>query len=289
MRWPAPAKINRFLHITGRRDDGYHTLQSVFQFLDWGDELEIVARTDGQILRPLGADAVPAEADLAVRAAHALQRTSGCTQGAEIRVHKRIPAGAGLGGGSSDAATVLLALNQLWDLALDARALAGIGLTLGADVPVFLHGAACWAEGIGERLTPAEAEEGWALLALPDARIDTAAAYAHPLLERDSAACSAADFSAGRCGNAFEPVARALAPEVDAAMHALDAAAGAAGGADHAPVRLSGSGAACYLLAPDRVTARQLQSLLPPALRSVVCRVSNQSALHLASRGALGR
>lgn len=288
MRWPAPAKINRFLHITGRRPDGYHELQTLFQFLDWGDELEIAPRTDGRILRSRGNAQVTAEQDLSVRAAEALQAATGCRTGADIAVHKRIPAGAGLGGGSSDAATVLVALNQLWQLDLDLEALAAIGLKLGADVPVFVHGRACWAEGIGERLEPACPEEDWLLLTLPEATVSTAAAFAHPALRRDCPRVTLEDFAAGHCGNVFEPVARALAPEVDTAMGALAAAAAAEGLSELRP-RLSGSGGACFLLLPDRVTARRLQARLPATLRSLVSRAQNRSPLHVACRGALGR
>lgn len=288
MRWPAPAKINRFLHITGRRPDGYHELQTLFQFLDWGDELEIATRTDGRILRSRGSTEVAAEQDLSVRAAEALQAATGCRMGADIAVHKRIPAGAGLGGGSSDAATVLVALNQLWRLDLDTGALAAIGLKLGADVPVFVHGRACWAEGIGEDLEPACPEEDWLLLALPEAAVSTAAAFAHPALRRDCPRVTPADFAAGRCGNVFEPVARALAPAVDTAMRALAAAAAAEGLSELRPC-LSGSGGACFLLLPDRATARRLQAGLPATLRSLVSRAQNRSPLHVACRGALGR
>lgn len=288
MRWPAPAKINRFLHITGRRSDGYHELQTLFQFLDWGDELEITTRDDGRILRSRGHTEVAAEHDLSVRAAAALQAATSCRLGADIAVHKRIPAGAGLGGGSSDAATVLIALNRLWALELEAEALADIGLQLGADVPVFVHGRACWAEGIGERLGPANPEESWLVLALPEAMVSTAAAYAHPSLRRDHPPVTAEDFAAGHCNNVFEPVARALAPAVDAAMDALAEAAAAEDLAEPRP-RLSGSGSACFLLAPDRVTARRLQARLPATLRSLVSRAQNRSPLHVACLGALGR
>ena len=288
MRWPAPAKINRFLHITGRRADGYHELQTLFQFLDWGDELEITTRADGQILRSEGNVEVAFEHDLSVRAAQALQAATGCRLGADIAVHKRIPAGAGLGGGSSGAATVLVALNQLWQLDLDAEALAAIGLKLGADIPVFVYGRACWAEGIGERLEPACPEEGWLLLALPEATVSTAAAYAHPALRRDCPRVTAEDFAARRCDNVFEPVARALAPAVDTAMRALAEAAAAEDLADQRP-HLSGSGGACFLLLPDRATARRLQARLPATLRSLVSRAQNRSPLHVACPGALGR
>ena len=152
--WPAPAKLNLFLQITGRRADGYHCLQTVFQLLDWGDEIRLRPRRDGHIALVRGAPGVAAESDLVLRAARALQRAAGGGVGADIEVHKRIPMGGGFGGGSSDAATVLVALNALWGLGLDPAALARIGLTLGADVPVFVHGHSAWAEGIGEELVP---------------------------------------------------------------------------------------------------------------------------------------
>ena len=152
--WPAPAKLNLFLHILGRRPDGYHELQTCFQFVDLCDDITIRVRSDGCIRRGAGAPGVAPEADLCVRAAQALKAASGCALGADIDVVKRIPMGAGLGGGSSDAATCLVALNQLWDLRWSAADLAALGLKLGADVPVFVHGRAAWAEGVGERLTP---------------------------------------------------------------------------------------------------------------------------------------
>ncbi|MFP5307433.1 MAG: 4-(cytidine 5'-diphospho)-2-C-methyl-D-erythritol kinase, partial [Gammaproteobacteria bacterium] len=154
--WPAPAKLNLFLHITGRRADGYHELQTIFQFLDYGDSLFFVPRGDGTILRVGEAAGIPLEDDLALRAARRLQRASGCGVGEEIRIDKRLPIGAGLGGGSSNAATTLVALNRLWNLGFTIDELAEIGLGLGADVPVFVRGRAAWAEGVGERLTPME-------------------------------------------------------------------------------------------------------------------------------------
>ena len=152
--WPAPAKLNLFLHIVGRRPDGYHELQTCFQFIDLCDEITIEVRADGRIRRITDMPGVAEETDLCVRAARALQAASGCTLGADLSVRKRIPMGGGLGGGSSDAATCLAALNQLWQLHWPTEDLAALGLKLGADVPVFVHGRAAWAEGVGERLTP---------------------------------------------------------------------------------------------------------------------------------------
>ena len=166
--WPAPAKLNLFLHVTGRRDDGYHLLQTVFRLLDWGDSIAIRVRRDGEIVRSSGAAGVPAEQDLAIRAARALAARAGRpVGGADIRVDKQIPVGAGLGGGSSDAATVLVALNRLWSLGLGTAELAALGQSLGADVPVFVHGRSAWAEGTGEQLTPLELDSAWYLLLDP--------------------------------------------------------------------------------------------------------------------------
>src|SRR5271169_128351 len=189
--WPAPAKLNLFLHILGRRADGYHELQTCFQFLDLCDEISIRVRSDGGIRRGAGAAGVAAEVDLCVRAARALQSAAGCPLGADISVVKRIPMGAGLGGGSSDAATCLVALNQLWDLNLSVDELAALGLKLGADVPVFVRGRAAWAEGIGERLTPlypplAPFEANYVILK-PNMGVGTAEVFQDLELTRNSA------------------------------------------------------------------------------------------------------
>ncbi len=165
--WPAPAKLNLFLHVTGRRPDGYHTLQTLFQFLDVADELRFDQTRDGRIVRARELAGVPEEHDLCVRAARLLQASSGITQGAVIHLDKRLPLGGGLGGGSSDAATTLLALNELWGCGLTPEALATLGLTLGADVPIFVHGHAAWAEGVGEILTPADPPEPWVVVLVP--------------------------------------------------------------------------------------------------------------------------
>ena len=282
-RWPAPAKINRFLHITGRRDDGYHRLQTLFQFLEWGDELTIALRDDGVISGRGAPPGVPPEADLAQRAAHALRDATGARLGADITIHKRIPAGSGLGGGSSNAATVLVALNTMWECRLSSPELATLGLALGADVPVFVHGHACWAEGVGEVLRDETPDEPWLLLALPDTAVATAAAFRDPALRRDCPPVTMADFASGRCGNVFEPVARRLAPGVDHAMEAL------AGAGEGAPVAMSGSGSACYAAFRERAAARIAQSRMPAGLRTLVVRATNRSPLRLASPPPVGR
>jgi len=173
--WPAPAKLNLFLHVLGRRPDGYHRLQTLFQFLDHGDSLRIEPRGDGLIRRIEGPAEIAPEQDLSLRAARALQAATGCGRGADIAVFKRTPTGAGLGGGSSDAATVLVALNALWGCGLDADTLAAIGLKLGADVPVFVRGQAAWAEGVGEQLTPVSLPEPWYAVLVPPVQVATAA------------------------------------------------------------------------------------------------------------------
>ena len=185
-RWPAPAKLNLFLHIVGRRDDGYHLLQTVFQLLDWGDEVRLRVRDDGEIRRVDPLPGVPDDADLGVRAALALQRATGCRLGADIAIEKRVPIGGGLGGGSSDAATVLVALNALWGTGLDDDALADIAHGLGADVPVFVRGTSAWAEGVGERLTPLALPERWFVVVDPGVSVPTRELFQVPELTRNS-------------------------------------------------------------------------------------------------------
>lgn len=286
-RWPAPAKINRFLHIVGRRDDGRHDLQTLFQFLGWGDELAFQVRRDGLIRRHGNNDGIAEAEDLVVRAAQALRMATGSPHGVDITIRKRIPLGAGLGGGSSDAATTLLALNTLWNCRLDGSQLAQIGITLGADVPVFIHGRASWAEGLGDRLIAVAPDEPWLLLALPDAAISTAEAFAHPALERALAPVTMADFAAGGCRNVFEPVARTLNPLVGDTLEALERAARSVRSEAHP--QLSGSGSACFLCLPDRATARSAQALMPPELATLVTRAQNCSPLHVASPVPIGR
>jgi 4-diphosphocytidyl-2-C-methyl-D-erythritol kinase len=185
-RWPAPAKLNLFLHIVGRRPDGYHELQTLFQLIDLCDTVSVVVRNDGLIERPIGPIDVAPEADLVVRAARALQARTGVSLGATLRVFKKIPQGGGLGGGSSDAATTLLALNRLWGCGLSLDELAGIGLPLGADVPVFVRGSSAWAEGVGERLTPVQLPERWFVVVHPGVGVATREVFQAPELTRNS-------------------------------------------------------------------------------------------------------
>lgn len=218
---PAPAKLNLFLHITGRRDDGYHLLQSVFMLLDWHDTLHFDKRGDGNVSREdLSGMALPAD-DLIMRAARALQQATGCSQGVHIGVEKRLPAQAGMGGGSSDAASTLMALNRLWQLNLTRRELQRIGLGLGADVPFFLCGSSAWVEGIGEHITPLEHSHALPpqrfVLVKPEAGLETLSIFRAPDLKRDHAHATIADFAADHYGfgqNDLQPVAERLQPEV---------------------------------------------------------------------------
>ncbi|NIM42714.1 MAG: 4-(cytidine 5'-diphospho)-2-C-methyl-D-erythritol kinase [Hydrogenophaga sp.] len=269
---PAPAKVNLFLHIVGRRDDGYHDLQSVFMLIDWCDHLHFERLDSGTIER---VDTTPAdlpEDDLCVRAARALRQATGCTHGVRITLDKRLPAQAGLGGGSSDAATTLLALNRLWDLNLRRDALARIGLTLGADVPFFIGGRHAWVEGIGERLTPIELPRGHLVLVKPPGGASTPQIFASQALKRDTKTATIQGFAANGTleslmafgHNDLEPVARALCPEVGDAIHWL-ADQGLAG-------RMTGSGTAVF--AP--CAANQVLSPAPASWQVRVC--SNMDA-----------
>jgi len=270
--WPAPAKLNLFLHITGRRDDGYHELQSVFRLLDWGDRVRLTVRDDGQVRRQGPSVVGVAEADdLAIRAALLLKRYANVAQGADITVEKCIPAGGGFGGGSSDAATVLVGLNQLWGAGLDVDALAGLGLQLGADVPVFVRGHNAWAEGVGERLTPLVLPPAWYVVADPGVHVPTAALFASPDLTRDAPVAKIADFASGSLlGNAFEPVLRRREPAVEAVLIALDSIGRA---------RLTGSGSGCFVEFATRAAAEQGLAALPKELRAWVAAGVERSPL----------
>ncbi|WP_282263262.1 4-(cytidine 5'-diphospho)-2-C-methyl-D-erythritol kinase [Stenotrophomonas sp. PS02301] len=270
--WPAPAKLNLFLHITGRRPDGYHQLQTVFRLLDWGDRIHLRVRDDGRIRREGTSAAGVAEADdLAIRAAHLLKDAANIGQGADIGVEKRIPAGGGFGGGSSDAATVLVALNRLWNAGLDVDALAALGLQLGADVPVFVRGHNAWAEGVGELLTPIALPPAWFVLVHPGVHVPTPALFASPDLTRDAPVAKIADFASGSLlGNAFEPVLRRREPAVEAALAALSSIGRA---------RLTGSGSGCFVEFATRAAAEQGLAQLPKELRAWVAAGVERSPL----------
>ncbi|MBI3778059.1 MAG: 4-(cytidine 5'-diphospho)-2-C-methyl-D-erythritol kinase [Gammaproteobacteria bacterium] len=271
--WPAPAKLNLFLHVTGRRADGYHTLQTVFQFLDYGDELEFTVTDDGRIARLTPLPGVPEDRDLTVRAARLLQETAGIRRGAQIRLTKRIPAGGGLGGGSSDAATTLLALNELWGANLSRAELATLGLKLGADVPVFVQGQAAWAEGIGEILTPLEPEQAWYLVVVPPVHVSTAQVFATLELTRYSPPLTIRDFHEGRgLRNDLEPVVRSRYPEVDRAMRWLS---------EFGEPRMSGSGGCVFLKVTGADRGRQILERIPKPFSGFVARGMNRHPLYM--------
>lgn len=274
--WAAPAKLNLFLHITGRRADGYHLLQTVFQFLERSDTLYFSIRSDGIIRRTSSLPGVASEEDLVVRAAKALQKAAGTSLGADIRVKKRLPMGGGLGGGSSDAATTLVALNHLWSTGLEERTLAEIGLRLGADVPVFVEGRAAWAEGVGERLEPVELPEPWFLVVVPPVSISTAALFFDPNLTRNSAPITIRDFLAGVGENVFEPSVRRRYPVVADALDWLG---------QFAPARLTGTGACVFAPFEAREDAERVLSRLPDAWEGFVAQGRNQSPLLDALQG----
>lgn len=270
--WPAPAKLNLWLQVTGRRADGYHSLQTVFRLLDWGDTIRLRLRDDGLIVRHGDSVAgVDAHEDLAVRAAKMLVKSLNYDKGVDIIVEKRIPVGAGFGGGSSDAATVLLALNQLWGLDLPRGRLAELGLQLGADVPVFVHGDNAWAEGVGEQLTPLELPPAWYLLVDPGIHVSTGQLFQAPELTRDAAAATISDFVSGALfGNTFEPVLRRREPAIEAVFDVL---------AQVGRLRLTGSGSGCFVEFADRGSAEVALARLPPGLTAWVVQGATRSPL----------
>jgi 4-diphosphocytidyl-2-C-methyl-D-erythritol kinase len=272
--WPAPAKLNLFLHILGRRPDGYHELQSCFQFVDLQDEISIQVRKDGAIRRLVEIPGVAQDADLCLRAGRALQAATGCVLGADIGLLKRIPIGGGLGGGSSDAATCLVALNHLWGLKLAQEELAAIGLKLGADVPVFIYGRVAWAEGVGERLTllyPPEApSETNYLILKPNVFVATAAVFQDPELTRNSAPITIHGFLASGGRNDCLGVVRRRYPEVAQALDWLSA---------YGSARLTGTGACVFLACESLERGREIMREVPPACEAYVARGLNDSPL----------
>ena len=236
--WSAPAKLNLMLHVIGRRQDGYHELQTVFQLIDLCDRIEITVRTDGSISRPAGPAGVPEAEDLVVRAAKALQQESGTRLGAEISVKKRIPLGGGMGGGSSDAATTLLALNQMWKLGYTSEQIGTFGTTLGADVPIFVAGRSSWAEGIGEKLTPVSlGSESWYLVIFPGVSVPTATVFQAAELTRNSPPTTMRGFLETGGRNDCEAVVRARFPAVHEALDWL---------ARYGAARLTGTGSCVF-------------------------------------------
>lgn len=251
---PAPAKINLFLHIVGRRPDGYHLLQTAFRMLDWGDEITLRRRDDGLILRTTDVPGVPAESDLVVRAARALQAVSGSPFGAEIGVSKRIPMGGGLGGGSSDAASVLLALNRLWGCGLSRQALQDLGLKLGADVPFFIFGETAFAEGVGEALRPLAVPPAWYVMVAPPVSVPTAEIFSAKELTRDTEILIMQGFAAHKTRNDMQAVVCMKYREVAESLEWL---------LRYGDARMSGSGACLFAPFDSEERAKQVAARAP--------------------------
>lgn len=276
-RWPSPAKLNLFLYITGRRADGYHELQTLFQFLDYGDTLGITPRDNGEITLLTPVAGVPDEQNLIVRAARLLRDAALAKglitpqAGADLSVEKRLPMGGGLGGGSSNAATVLVALNHLWQVGFSEDALASLGLTLGADVPVFVRGHAAFAEGIGEALTPVDPPEKWYLVAHPGVSISTPEIFNDPDLPRNTPKRSIETLLKCEFGNDCEVIARKRFREVDATLSWL---------LEYAPSRLTGTGACVFAEFNTEAEACQVLEQAPEWLQGFVARGVNLSPLH---------
>ena len=285
MRWkwsscyPAPAKLNLFLHVTGQRVDGYHTLQTLFRFVGLYDMLRFVPRSDDRVVLANPIPGVAPETDLTVRAAEALRRDTGIRDGVTIHLTKRLPMGGGLGGGSSDAATVLLALNYLWRLGASQAELQTLALPLGADVPVFVFGQSAFAEGVGEALSPVALPPAWYLILHPGVAVPTARIFTAPVLTRDTPpieACAWADAMVRGVGtNDLEAVAVALYPEVGVALDWLRAQPETTG-----RIRMTGSGACVFAVFDDEQTAQAVQQRLPAAWQGWVCAGLDQHPLH---------
>jgi 4-diphosphocytidyl-2-C-methyl-D-erythritol kinase len=263
LTYPAPAKLNLMLRVTGRRADGYHLLQTVIRFIDYGDTLAFRVRKDGVIARLNDVAGVPAAEDLALRAARLLQRASGTGLGADIRLKKRLPLGGGLGGGSSDAATVLLALNRLWRTGLSRGRLLRLALELGADVPVFVGGDNALVAGIGERLRPISLPQAWYLVLVPPVAVPTARIFVHPELKRDSKPIKITAFSVEQAGNDLEPVVCREYPEVARHLAWLK---------QSAPAWVTGSGACVFAAFPTEGAARRVWKQAPRGMRGFIAR-----------------
>lgn len=269
--FPAPAKLNLFLHITGRRADGYHLLQSVFQLVDVSDTVWLRPDDTGEIVRCNPLPGVPAEADLIWRAARLLQAHTGCRKGVTLDLDKRLPMGGGMGGGSSDAATVLLALNRLWGLNLTRQQLMGLGLELGADVPFFVFGRNAFVEGIGEIMTPLETDPAWFVVLHPQVHVPTQEIFRAPDLTRDSAVITVPDLAAANTRNDMESVACRLYPQIAEHISWL---------AQFAPARMTGSGSCVFSRHASQDEALRVISRLPDYWRGFVAAALNRHQLY---------
>lgn len=266
--WPAPAKLNLFLHILGQREDGYHLLQSIIQFIDLCDQLQFTARKDSDIRRENSNSTISQDNDLSIRAAKLLQKTCAINQGINIKLKKVIPMGAGLGGGSSNAATTLLALNQIWKCGLEVEELEKLGRLLGADVPVFIRGVASWAEGTGEILRPIKLPEPWHVVVFPNVHLDTKQMFADPDLTRNSTPIKIRDFTQQRTRNVFEPIARRRQPEVERAFQWLN---------QYSSARLTGSGSALFAVCASQKQAEDIAASCPQEWIAYVAKGLNRS------------
>jgi 4-diphosphocytidyl-2-C-methyl-D-erythritol kinase len=272
----APAKLNLFLHVVGRRADGYHYLQTLFRFIDLSDTLHFALRQDGVVHRTNALDGVPPEQDLCVRAARLLQQQTGCRLGVDITLEKKIPMGGGLGGGSSDAATTLLALNRLWELNLSRERLMQLGLTLGADVPVFVFGENAFAEGVGERLQAYELPEAWYVVLSPPVHVPTVQIFTHPELTRNTISITiralpmGCSFKTGLFGNDLQPVACKLYPEIGQYLAWLG---------QYAPALMTGSGACVFAEFATEEEAKTVLRKMPENMRGFVAQGLQQHPL----------
>ncbi|THB67297.1 MAG: 4-(cytidine 5'-diphospho)-2-C-methyl-D-erythritol kinase [Gammaproteobacteria bacterium] len=267
--WPAPGKLNLFLHITGRREDGYHLLQTVFQFFDYGDSLQFEITNNGVISRETEIVGVPPEQDLIIRAAEMLQQRSGTMYGTRIKITKRLPMGGGIGGGSSDAATTLVALNRLWQIGLSTQELAEMGLKLGADVPVFIHGRACWAEGVGELITPIELDEPWYIILKPQCEVPTKDIFSDSALTRDTTYMKMPAFQE-ELGNDCEAVVRKRFPLVSQALDWLS---------QYGKAKLTGTGACMFAAYNTKEEAQKVLDKKPDWLEGFIAKGLNYSPL----------
>lgn len=268
---PAPAKLNLFLNITGQREDGYHLLQTIFQLLDYGDMLDFTLRTDGKICLLNGIPGVDDADNLIIRAATLLQQHSHCPLGIDIKLQKNLPMGGGIGGGSSDAATTLLALNHLWRTGLSTAQLAKLGLQLGADVPVFVNGQTAWGEGIGEQLQAIDIPETWYLVVKPDCQVSTVEIFSHKQLTRNNSPITIASVFEQGASNDCQAIVCELYPEVASTLQWLN---------PYSPAQLTGTGACVFARFDNKAAAAEVLAQLPPPSTGFIARGVSQSPAH---------
>ncbi len=271
MSWLAPAKINRFLHITGQREDGYHELQTVFQFLDFADELNFNVLKTMELIHNNPLPDVPAEDDLIIKAARLLQQHANCHLGMDVSINKKLPMGGGLGGGSSDAATTLVALNQLWNLKIELPDLAKLGLQLGADVPIFIYGVAAWAEGIGEDISPIILDEPYFVVLIPAVSVSTADIFSSPILQRNCTSINLSQFMSGEGTNVCEDIVCELYPEVGQTLQWLG---------QYSKATMTGTGACVFASFSTEAEAEQVLQQMPEQFNGFVAKGLNISPLY---------